>query len=216
MGKAKEGSGRSRTCIGKQNGYSIGVNACFSSCNHGRACAYADVDIVNLKESEKEKGESDAEIFEEQKRNGNGSSGHTDCSCHKLGTDIQDPNHPVCKHNICGFERVNFDGIKGVLNKRGEEIVEAAMVLPVLILIVVALMGIAVFHIGSMYARCNLHRELASEIRSDKAIIKTLKKEIFYSSQTGGVANLNMTRDYEEWGYVLDEAAMIRAGELFE
>ena len=90
------------------------------------------------------------------------------------------------------------------------------MVLPVLILIVVALMGIAVFHIGSMYARCNLHRELASEIRSDKAIIKTLKKEIFYSSQTGGVANLNMTRDYEEWGYVLDEAAMIRAGELFE
>ena len=102
------------------------------------------------------------------------------------------------------------------MNKRGEEIVEAAMVLPVLILIIVALVGIALFHIESMKTGCDLHRELANEIRSDKAIIKIIRKNHNYSSPIGGIADYSMSKYYEEKGYVLDEAAMIRVGELLE
>lgn len=90
------------------------------------------------------------------------------------------------------------------------------MVLPVLILILVALIGIALFHIESMKIGCDLHRELANDIRSDKAIIKIIRKNQKYSSPIGGVVDYSMSKYYEEKGYVLDEAAMIRAGEMFE
>ena len=138
--KKKEGGGVWKNS-GEQTHSSARNNAYIPSDCYGRTCAYADV-VLN-KNSYFMKGERNVK---KQKRNGNGSGGNFNRSCNNLGANIQNPDNAIRKHGFLGLECLN--------NKQGNEIVEAAIVLPVFILIIVTLLSIAVFHFTSFRNDC--------------------------------------------------------------
>ena len=94
-----------------------------------------------------------------------------------------------------------------MINKRGSEIVEAAIVLPVFILIVAALIGICIFHFESFLSECNVQKEVVDSIREENAIFKRIEKN-------ASLSRGDYSRSYAPYGYALDEASIIRAGDM--
>ena len=101
-----------------------------------------------------------------------------------------------------------------MINKKGSEIVEASIVLPVLILIVAALVGLSMYYYNSYIGQCAVQRELVESSETDSSMAKIIRNSRSYSSRIGGAYGGWFGRDYSQRRYVLDEAAMIRAGEL--
>ena len=212
MGKKKEEGRGKRQTGGKQAYNTARDNANFTPTCNGRSCNTADV--IN---DDYEKGGS---YVEKQTRYGNGSSGNPYCLGYCTGSDFQDSDNTICKLSLCGSKRI--DGAytfskkegKGFLSKRGSEIVEAAIVLPIFILIVATFVSLSIYYYDAFLNQCDVQRRVLEEVRSDTHIVKRIESNNVYSSRIKGLYRGTIGRDYSASRYALDEGAMIRAGEL--
>ena len=106
--------------------------------------------------------------------------------------------------------------MKTILNKRGNEIVEAAIVLPVFVLIVVSLIGVCLFKYNAFKVECEVQREVVDAIRNDKSVIKIIEKATESSGYPGGLFNGVMYSVYTPYGYAVDEEIILRTGEFVD
>lgn len=86
--------------------------------------------------------------------------------------------------------------------------------LPVFILILATLIGISVFHFTSFKKECEIQRQVVDTIQESNSIFKRVGETSIVSKATVGFKVETLSRSYEPYGYVIDEAAMIRGGEL--
>lgn len=102
------------------------------------------------------------------------------------------------------------DRCKCLLNKRGNEIVEAAIVLPVFILIVLSLIGAAVFKFTALRNEFSVQRELVEEIRASTSIMNRIERSTSTSSRPGGWYPYELSKSYDAYGYAINETKIIR------
>ncbi len=89
------------------------------------------------------------------------------------------------------------------------------MVLPLFILIIVSLIGACIFKFASFRADCNVQKEIINAIREEKALMKKIERSTSTTSGTGGFYLYELSKNYNAYGYVIDEATMVRTSEFF-
>lgn len=102
------------------------------------------------------------------------------------------------------------------MNRKGDEIVEAAMVLPILILTILSLILLMVYYFSCLNTQVDLHRQMIEDgMHVDTVFeIKTKKEET--SSEIGGVISMIMSKEIEGRVYMINEANLIRLGEMIQ
>ena len=99
-------------------------------------------------------------------------------------------------------------------NKKGEEMVEASIVLPILILTILSLILLNLYYYACLNCQVELHGELISDTENRKAVFKVVEKRETVSSEVGGVISMIMQKEIAASAYAIGPADMIRAGEL--
>lgn len=108
--------------------------------------------------------------------------------------------------------------MKRKLGRRGDEIVEAAIVLPVMILTILSLILLTIYFFARLQTQCDVQRELIEEAMGaeNAGLYETYSLSKKTSSDMGGITRIFLTSEYEEMILSVDEAEMIRLGELIE
>ena len=102
------------------------------------------------------------------------------------------------------------------MKKRGEEIVEAVMVLPILILTILSLILLIVYYFSCLNTQVSLHKQLIQDAMYSKAIFEIENKTEETSSEIGGVVSMVMSKKLAGRIYRINEADLIRAGEMMQ
>ena len=104
--------------------------------------------------------------------------------------------------------------MKILRSKRGSELVEASLVLPLLILMTASLIGAGAFSFRSMRDMCRTQRELLEEVDGSSAVYEKIEKNTETSSDIMGAYRETLRRSYTATARAIDEAAVIRAGDI--
>lgn len=99
-------------------------------------------------------------------------------------------------------------------SKRGEEMVEAALVLPLLILTILSLILLILYYHTALQSQTELHSRLLAEAAESKAVYKRIEDSKRVSSEMGGIVSMVMKKEIDSSIYVLRPAAILRTGEL--
>lgn len=102
------------------------------------------------------------------------------------------------------------------MNKKGDEIVEAAMVLPILILTVLSMIMLLIYFFSCLNTQADLHKELIAESLTSEASFDIIKKQSETSSKMGGLVGLVMHKEMNGKIYRIGKADVIRAGEMLD
>lgn len=102
------------------------------------------------------------------------------------------------------------------MNKKGDEIVEAAMVLPILILTILSLILLIVYYFSCLNAQVDLHRQMVKDAMYSETVFEIQNKTKETSSEIGGVISMIMSKKLEGKIYMINEADIIRAGEVVQ
>lgn len=97
-------------------------------------------------------------------------------------------------------------------NKKGEEFVEGAIVLPVIILTAVSFIMALVFLYNVLLSQCKVQDMLLEKSACKDHLYKKIYLEEDTSSRIGGLADLILTDRYRGEITVIDEAELIRLG----
>lgn len=119
------------------------------------------------------------------------------------------PQRRRCRNAFLGYLQGKYRR-----NKRGEEMVEASIVLPVLILTILSLILLILYYYACLNCQVELHGELISDTENRKAVFKVVEKRETVSSEIGGVISMIMQKEITASAYAIGPADMIRAGEL--
>ena len=96
-----------------------------------------------------------------------------------------------------------------LLSRRGGEYVEAAFVLPMLVLI-----WCTVFFYGRLECQCEMHTQLLDEADRSTALITIKRTEKTYSSLPKGFVSVALGGEIRARTYVFNEAELIRTGRI--
>lgn len=99
-------------------------------------------------------------------------------------------------------------------NKKGEEMVEAAMVLPLLILTVLSLILLIIYYYCALNCQIDLHRSQRAEASGSKAVYRVIKDEKSVSKEMGGIITMMMRKEINSEFHILRPAAIVRTGEM--
>jgi hypothetical protein len=100
--------------------------------------------------------------------------------------------------------------------KRGSEYVEAAIVLPMIVLIVASFIFLTAYFYSSLKLQCRIQESLISEAgESERTLFKYKRKEQ-YSSLQVGLDKQILNHEIESYVYAIDEAAIIRMGSTYD
>ncbi|MGN0659304.1 MAG: hypothetical protein ACI4LA_06825 [Emergencia sp.] len=99
-------------------------------------------------------------------------------------------------------------------NRRGDEFVEAAMVLPVLLLTILSLIMLMIYYYSCLQAQTQMHGQMLEEMLRSEAVFDIIKNKTETSSKMGGITGIILNRNLEGRLYVISEADIIRAGGL--
>ena len=91
---------------------------------------------------------------------------------------------------------------------------EAAIVLPILILMIVSVIYIGVYHFENLKIQCELQHKVAESILEDDSLVKKIESSNGFSSYIPGTIAKVFSLEQRVYGYSLDEALMIRTGKL--
>ena len=100
------------------------------------------------------------------------------------------------------------------INRKGEEMVEAALVLPVVILTIISMLMLMVYFFSCLNNQVSLHSELIAKQCEEETVLKTIKNTTETSDRTGGLVSVLMHRKTEGRVYALRESRLIRTGEI--
>ena len=99
-------------------------------------------------------------------------------------------------------------------NKRGEEMVEAAMVLPILLLLILSLLMVMLYHYDCHQAQMKMHQSLIAEVNESDTILDIKKNKTETSSAIAGLVQMVVQDEVESRVYLLQEATWIGIGEM--
>ena len=96
--------------------------------------------------------------------------------------------------------------------KNGSEYVEAAIVLPMIVLIVVSFLGAATFCWRSLEMQCRVQAELLDRARESEALYDVCRGEGSFSLTPGGAFSGTLSGTYRAEMTVLDERRISEIG----
>lgn len=104
--------------------------------------------------------------------------------------------------------------------KSGNEFVEASIVLPIIILLIISIMVITSFLFTSLCTRCELHKSLLSSPKKDNVkLIKSInlnKEKRETSSDVTGLVESKYVKESSDIYFVISEADLIRYGHALQ
>ena len=112
-----------------------------------------------------------------------------------------------------GVNRGRWDWLR-VKGKRGSDMVEAAMVLPVLILVILSLILLMIYDYHCVICQTDLHADLLAKAEKSLKIYDTLEENRQVCESMGGLSEILMKKRIAARCYVFAPAAILRAGEL--
>ena len=102
-----------------------------------------------------------------------------------------------------------------VLNKRGSQIVEASIVMPVVISVIVLLLKVFVFYLEIMSASVQVHEEAISIWEeSDSSVIEVYEDSTSVSLLPWGLLQDSLSKTINVKMYLVDEDVFVRAKRL--
>ena len=157
----------------------------------------------------------------EQKRDGICTGSYFNSFGHRFRTNFQNRNHAVYKQYFCRIKRITAGTVHHLkprhlhwYNRRGSQIVESTMMMPILILIAVSFMWVTLFLHNVLVDRCKLQDQLLAESEESKLPIKIITETTETFTQARGLVDMNLHRTYKGRIYALSEGDIIRLGEL--
>ncbi len=101
-------------------------------------------------------------------------------------------------------------------NKRGDEFVEAAMVLPVLILTILSMILLMLFFFSCLQDQTDAHQEMLAHSAESEKTFQVYQQKTRTSRHAGGIVDMLLHRDMDTRLYIIREADFIRAGDLLD
>lgn len=102
------------------------------------------------------------------------------------------------------------------MNKKGSEMVEASLVLPIIILTVLSLIMLIIYFYACLETQVRTHHSLIEYADNSQAIFLIKDKKEETSSKVGGIISIIMRRRRDSKIYVINETAVIRIGDFFD
>lgn len=104
----------------------------------------------------------------------------------------------------------------GYRRKKGSETLEAAIVIPIFILIVYSLISLTIFYYSSIKTQTSLHNELVDMSNESNNVFDIIRQHEETSKKTGGISGIVLKRKIEGRIYSMDQGEMVRLGGIFE
>ena len=99
-------------------------------------------------------------------------------------------------------------------NRKGEEFVEAAIVLPLMILTILSLIITAVFLYSYNLSQAEAHVQLMNEVVRSRKVFDVKRKSVSASERIRGLYRLDIQKNGSFRAYVRDQADAVRTGSL--
>ena len=99
-------------------------------------------------------------------------------------------------------------------NRKGEEFVEAAIVLPLMILTILSLIMTAVFLYSYNLSQAEAHVQLMNEVVRSRRVFDVKRKSISTSERIRGLYRSDIQKNGSFRAYVIDQADAVRTGNL--
>ena len=104
--------------------------------------------------------------------------------------------------------------LKRICNKKGSEMIEAAIVLPLLFLAVVSLMYLSIFFQDVFKEQIDVQRTLLYEYYGDDAVFSVLSEGTVVERTSAGLFGGAFRKEYEQRIFVINEEKIIRGGKV--
>ena len=99
-------------------------------------------------------------------------------------------------------------------NRKGEEFVEAAIVLPLMILTILSLIITAVFLYSYNLSQAEAHVQLMNEVVRSRKVFDVKRKSVSTSERIRGLYRSDIQKNGSFRAYVIDQADAVRTGSL--
>lgn len=100
-----------------------------------------------------------------------------------------------------------------MLNKRGDEIVEASIILPIIILTILSMIMLMVFFFACLSTQMSVHQKLINKALANKSIISISRCRETSERKVGGAISMLMEKEISSRCYLINEVTAIRLGE---
>lgn len=95
-------------------------------------------------------------------------------------------------------------------NKKGSELIEATLVLPIVILIILGLLSFIVIFYSIGISQFNLHSELIDEVNLNEKIFSVESKQANYKKDIRSLIPFKFKKDKEDKCYSINEEMVLR------
>ncbi len=99
-------------------------------------------------------------------------------------------------------------------NKKGSEMIEAAIVIPLLLLAAISLIYLGLYFHEGFREQLAVQEILISETMDKKDVFNILWEEASISGESRGLFGGGFHREYKQRLYVINEELVVRAGEV--
>ena len=99
-----------------------------------------------------------------------------------------------------------------LMNKKGGEYVEASIVLPLLVLLIVSMIYAMMFLYSHADRQMKLHKVSLDKAKASSSLFKKEKYKVEDSSLISGAARVLLRKDIYADIYLINEADLVRAG----
>lgn len=104
-----------------------------------------------------------------------------------------------------------------ISNKRGEAMVEASLVMPIIVLVVMLLLRLFVFYLQILSTGIEEHEKILSEWdKYSGKIMKVYETDEDVEMLKGGILGMNLRKEIESKAYFFNEDFLVRAGEVID
>ncbi len=98
-------------------------------------------------------------------------------------------------------------------NRKGEELVEAALIFPIVILTIISMLMLLIYFFSCLNKQVDLHQKLLMEIRQQEYTCKVIQNKEETSKDTGGLVNIILHKECIAKVHAFRESFLIRTGE---
>lgn len=98
------------------------------------------------------------------------------------------------------------------LNKKGEEIVEAAIVLPLIILVILSMILLLIFFYSCLQSQIDVHHELLKRQETFSGLYQISARSECTEKQMQGLSQMVMRKEFRGQMYLMQPADLILAG----
>lgn len=102
------------------------------------------------------------------------------------------------------------------LNKKGEEIVEAAIVLPLIILVILSMILLLIFFYSCLQSQIDVHHELLKRQETFSGLYRISTRSECTEKQMQGLSQMVMRKEFRGQMYLMQPADLILAGKEAE